>query len=182
MTRPEFLGQFVRLCKGLRYEATEEQTDAWFRKIGHMGASVWSRAIDTLLFDGKTGWLPKMDHVLDVLEREAESQRKAALQQDQYQAAKTYARLHQETNEEDASRVPTPGTALFGAIKAFAEREHVRRLLDQAVGSKNDAEVKRLTRLDDALGVEANRLAASIHDEDAAALVERYEYEVVYAD
>ena len=49
MTRPEFMGQFQRLCTGFSTSFTQEQAEAWFRRIGHVGADVWSESVTTLL-------------------------------------------------------------------------------------------------------------------------------------
>jgi len=77
MTRQEFHGQFVRLCKGFKYEATEEQAEAWYRRIGHVGVEPWSESVTNLLC---ASHFPRdLDAVMKVVEIQAQASRSKAI-------------------------------------------------------------------------------------------------------
>ena len=183
MTPQEFNGPFTVLCRGLDCHPTAEQLSAWFRRIGHISAEVWWWTVDTLLFDGRKGYLPKLDHVLDVIERETDTRRKMAVARDQAKAQNTYARLQAETNPLDQSRIPTPGSPLFACIRAFAGQRDCRRRLARLDGMTEWPDARKAReRLNGFLAQhtrELERWHGELHDEDAARLVREYETEGV---
>ncbi len=182
MTKAEFTSQFDRLCKGLDYQATVEQAEAIYRRIGHVAVSVWAESVTTVLCDGRRGYLPKLEHLLDVIEREAEAQRKAAVTRDQFQAKKTYALLKREIDPEQPDDMPRPGTPLFACIRACAERQwlqgklalkHPRTLLDGR--DPHQAARKRIEEL----SKDIEQWSAGLDDPDAEQLVLKYERQEV---
>jgi hypothetical protein len=181
MTTAEFRGPFGRLCTGLDYQSTPEQLNAWYQRIGHITLSVWSESVTTLLCDGRKGFLPKLEHVLAVVDAEAEQQRKAAVERDKPKAQSALQRLTREANEEDRSRIPTPGTPLFACIKAFASRAEAWRRLAMIKADMKHTELERereRIRIEGFLRqAEADiaKYGPLIHDEDAARLVRKYE-------
>ena len=64
MTKGEFISQYHLLCKGFRYEATEEQTDAWYRKVQQYALQDWADAVSTLLCGAR---FPLLDPALAAL-------------------------------------------------------------------------------------------------------------------
>ena len=178
MTLMEFTGQFRRLCDGFQYEATREQTDAWFRRIGHYALSVWAEAVTTLLC-GK--YYPKLDEALKVLESEADAQRRAAVEQEKSRARKVYTLLTQPVSPQEASRLPMPGTPLFACIKAFAGRAEVWKRLTQLEYDERHTEseqARERVRLQGLLAQyeqDIREYSPLLHDEDAGRLVRQYE-------
>ena len=185
MTPQEFKGPFDLLCRGLECQPTAEQVSAWFRRIGHIGIAVWRNAVDSLLFDGRKGYLPRLEHVLEVVEKEAESVRKATVEQDKFQAKKTYTLLKSPVNPEEQSRIPSPGTPLFACIQAFTGRADAQRRLAVVAKSErlDDRQKERETeRLQAAVLVYDQAIAQYghlLHDDDAARLVRQYETPVM---
>lgn len=181
MTKSEFTGQFDRLCRGLEYAATQDQAEAIFRRVGHVALSVWAEAVTTLLCDGRKGFLPKLEHVLAVLDAEADSQRRIAVEQGKYQAHKTYTLLHEPVNPDEQSRIPTPGTPLFACIKAFAGREDVLRRLARIksetewTDGRKQRERERLAPFLAQYERDIEAFSPLLHDADAARLVQQYE-------
>ncbi len=186
MTKTEFMGQFDRLCRGLAYESTGEQAEAIYRKIALFPLSIWAESVTTLLCDGRNGWLPKLEHMLEVLDREAESQRRAAVLRDRPIAESVLQRLSRETTEEEGGRIPKPGTPLFTCIKAFAGRAQAQFSLDRITQSEklDDEEKARETQRVKAAILEYDReiqqYSPMLHDADAARLVKKYEHGVVH--
>jgi hypothetical protein len=185
MTPQEFKGPFDLLCRGLECQPTQEQVSAWFRRIGHIAMLVWKNTVDDLLFDGRKGYLPRLEHVLEVVEKEAEYVRKAMVERDKFQAKKTYTLLQSPVNPEEQSRIPSPGTPLFACIQAFSGRADAqRRLARVATVEKWDDEQKQreTQRLQAAVLVftqTIDQYSPLLHDEDAAKLVTRYETPVM---
>ncbi len=181
MTKNEFMGQFDRLCRGLDYEATAEQAEAIFRRIGHIGFSVWAESVTTLLCDGRKGFLPKLEHLLDVLDREAESQRKAAIWRDRPVAESVLQKLSRETSEQENGRIPRPGTPLLACIKAFSGRAQAYAIMEQIPQAEKWGEEQKqreMHRLHAAIAEydqEIAQYSPLIHDADAARLVQKYE-------
>lgn len=181
MTPQEFQGPFSVLCRGLDCQPTQEQLSAWYRRIGHIAFAVWKSVVDTLLFDGRKGYLPKLEHVLDVVEREAESHRRVAVEQDKFKARKTYVLLNQPVNPEEQSRLPNPGTPLFACIKAFAGRKQAQVMFEALPRAERWSEAfkqRRAEQLKAAIAEcteDINKLSPLLHDEDAARLVKEYE-------
>lgn len=184
MTRQEFTGQFDRLCRGLEYGPTPEQTEAIYRRIGHVGLSVWAESVTTLLCDGRKGLLPKLDHVLIVVDREAEAQRSAAVRQDKRQAESVFHRLCREVDEAELSRIPTPGTPLFACIRAFSSRENATKRMSSLSKDTRHSDFwkeQERVRLDGFLQQAEQDIAQysqMLDDEDAAKLSRRYESNV----
>lgn len=181
MTVQEFTGPFQLLCRGLECQPTSEQLGAWFRRIGHIHVEVWKWTVDSLLFDGRRGYLPKLEHVLEVVERERENHRRALVEQDKQRAKKTYTLLSQPVNPDEQSRMPTPGTPLFACIRAFAGREDVLRRLAALKLDQHKSEAEK-TRERERLGIflaqyekDIETYSPLIHDDDAARLVRKYE-------
>lgn len=181
MTKTEFMGQFERLCRGLAYESTGEQAEAIYRKITLFPLSIWAESVTTLLCDGRKGYLPKLEHVLEVLDREAESQRKAAVLRDRPVAESVLQRLSRETQEEEGGRIPSPGTPLFTCIKAFAGRGQAVLRLDMITRSEHlsDEEKNRdMQKLKVSIREydrEIQDFSPLLQDADAARLVRTYE-------
>lgn len=185
MTPHEFQGPFAVLCRGLELQATSEQLGAWYRRIGHIPLKVWASVVDSLLFDGRKGYLPKLEHVLDVVEREAESHRRIAVEQDKFKAKKTYVLLQQPVDPAEESRIPGPGTPLRACIKAFAGRRQAQTMLaalplaerwSDAVKDRRAAELQAAIA---AYTKEIDELSPLLHVEDAGRLVKEYETVVV---
>ena len=181
MTPHEFQGPFGLLCRGLEVQATSEQLGAWYRLIGHITLKVWGSVVDSLLFDGRKGYLPKLDHVLDVVERESDSFRRIAVEQDKFKAKKAYALLSQPVNPEEQSRIPRPGTPLFGCLKAFAGRKQAQKMLESLPKAErwSDSFKQRLAEqfkvaIDECTN-DIENLSKLLHDDDAARLVQEYE-------
>jgi len=171
MTKNEFNGQFLRLCRGFKFEATDEQAEAWFRRVGHVALSVWAESVTNLLCADR---FPRdLDRVLTVVEIQAQAARAKAVQRDKPIAARAAEQIEQ--GEYGAQ------SQLFQVIKAFAGREQVRRY--QALVTKNEdmpATTKRLELV--RLRTEEARLEAVIRDglpaitnEEALQLMRRYE-------
>lgn len=117
MTRPEFMGQFTRLCSGFRYESTPEQSEAWFRRVGHVGLDVWSESVTNLLCAER---FPRdLDRVLAVVEIQVQACRARAILRDKPRASIAVERLGTVESGIDPN--------LFQAIKCFAGRQQIRR-------------------------------------------------------
>jgi len=181
MTKLEFTGQFDRLCHGLKYDATSEQAEAIYRRIGQVSLSVWAESVTTLLCDGRSGYLPKLEHVLTVLEQEGERQRKAQNERDRFTAQKVYKQLNQPVNTTAISHSPTPETPLFACIKAFAGRADCLRRLQELSHVEKWSEQDRARereRLSAFLAQHEQdiaRYSPLLDDVDAARLVQKYE-------
>lgn len=181
MTKVEFSGQFDRLCRGLDYSATQEQTEAIYRRIGHIALSVWAESVTTLLCDGRKGFLPKLEHVLAVIDQEADAQRKAAVARDRPRAQSVLEQLSQQASDEQNARIPRPGTPLSACIKAFAGRQQAQAMLASlslretwSEGRKQQERQRlkaKIARCDDDIA----RYSPLLNDADAAELVRRYE-------
>ncbi|WP_413937157.1 hypothetical protein [Nitrospira sp. BLG_1] len=184
MTKTEFIGQFDRLCRGLEYTATPEQTEAIYRRIGNVGLSVWAESVTTLLCDGRKGLLPKLEHVLTVVDHEAEAQRRAAVQRDKRKSDSVFHRLCREVDEAELSRIPMPGTPLFACIQAFSSRENAAKkmlILSEDARHSDAWKEQERVRLDGFLRQAEQDIAQysqMLDDEDAAKLSRRYESNV----
>lgn len=181
MTKQEFTGQFDRLCKGLDYASTPEQTEAIFRRIGHIGLSVWAESVTTLLCDGRKGYLPKLEHVLSVVDAEAEHQRKAAVERDKPRAASVLERLIREASDEHTACIPRPGTPLFACIRAYASRTDCLARIARIEHHKLWSEARKTQEHERLSGYLAQaerdieQYSPLLSDEEAAQVVERYE-------
>ncbi len=184
MTPQEFNGPFSLLCRGLEIQPSQEQVSAWFRKVGHVSCAVWPRVVDSLLFDGRKGLFPKLDHVLDVAEREAEAQRKVSVEQDKYKARKAYTLLQQPMDPSEQTRMPSPGSPLFTCIKAYAGRKHCLNAIatlpsaERMTEPRRDRELERYRLAVKEYDQEIAALSPLLHDEDAVRVVREYETEV----
>lgn len=184
MTRQEFTGQFDRLCRGLDYQASAEQAEAMYRRVGHVAMSVWAESVTSLLCDGRKGFLPKLEHVLSVVEQEAESQRRVAVEQDKFKARKTYVLLHQPVNPDEQTRIPSPGSPLFTCIKAYAGRKQCLKAIaalpsaERMTDPQRERELARYRQAIQEYDREIAELSPLLHEEDAGRLVKEYETEV----
>jgi len=171
MTKPEFMGQFDRLCRGFKYEATGEQAEAWFRRIGHALVEDWSEAVTTLLCAPR---FPLLDPVLAALEAAGAHRKRQQIERDKKPASILY-RLVQEGQ---ASSHLSP--LLFQAIKAFAGRDQVRHYLS-VVERNQDLEPLEREEQETQLRREEVRLSGILNEsvpkltnEDLSVFVERY--------
>lgn len=171
MTRVEFQGQFVRLCNGFKYDATMEQTDAWFRRVGHVGLEPWAESVTNLLCADR---FPRdLDAVLKVVDLQAQACRARAILRDKPKAARIHAQLGTAEHGID----PT----LFSVIKAYAGRELVRHYQQLVIANDELGPTQKRLELT-LLRTEEARLMAEIRaglpavsNEDALRLMERYE-------
>lgn len=182
MTRSEFSPQYARLCNGLEYQATTDQAEAMFRRIGHVSFSVWEEVVTTLLCDGRKGYLPKLEHVMTVLDEEGERQRKAATVRDRSAAGRLFGKLSQDVIEACAkmsSSWPTPGTPLFACILAYGRRQEAARryalVPEQWTEKRKNEERAYCGRIMAQAELDITRYSPLVSDEDAAKLVQRYE-------
>jgi len=175
MTRPEFMGQFDRLCRGFSYTATPEQSEAWFRRIGHAVVQDWSEAVTTLLCAPR---FPLLDPVLAALESAGTHRRRLAVERDK-QPASMLARLAQE-----GGRGCPFSKDLFACIKAFAGREQVRHYLAIVNGKEEmdpgerTRELKRLAQEEARLSAILTDLVPKLSDEELSDFIEHYGHAV----
>jgi len=171
MTRPEFMGQFDRLCKGFRYDSTQEQSEAWFRKIGHVDVQDWAEAVNTLLCSPR---FPLLDPVLAAIDEAGNHRRRMSVEREK-RSAVGLARLAQE-----GGRGCPLSPELFAAIKAHAGREQVRHYIALV---EQDEKLEPLEKRDELhrLKAEAHRLTAilcemlpKLHEEELAEFMARY--------
>lgn len=179
MLKHDFVIEFERLCKGFRYNPTTVQVEAWFERVGRTAPAVWREAVTALLCHK---YFPKLEDILDAIEREAERSRKSTVLQDQIEAARTVAQLQREPQkDEDLSRVPTPGTPLFNCIQTLARRNHVRIQLVWVERHQSSPEAKILLERDHLLELEMRltqdvvQLSKRIHPDDLRRLLKKYE-------
>lgn len=166
MTRPEFMSQFDRLCKGFRYDATPEQSEAWFKRIGHGHPADWREAVDVLLCAPR---FPLLDPVLAALEQAQGQRKRLAVTRDKPQAESVFERLRR---GEGAKLSPT----LFAAIKAFAGREQVRRYLALERGreERREQELVRLAKEEARLTRELADLVPQLDEHELSDFVGHY--------
>lgn len=74
MTRDEFTRAYERLCRGHKFEATEERAEAAFRAIRHWSGHAWENAVDGLLLEPR---MPSGDRLLGAVEAAADRLRRA---------------------------------------------------------------------------------------------------------
>lgn len=171
MTKPEFMGQFDRLCRGFKYEATGEQAEAWFRRIGHVLVADWSEAVTTLLCAPR---FPLLDPVLAALDAAEAHRKRQRIEQDKKPAA-ILARLAQE-----GGRGCPLSPELFASIKAFTGRDQVRHYL-KIVNEDEDLEVAerarevaRLTHEEARLSAILTEMVPRLSNEELSDFVEQY--------
>jgi hypothetical protein len=177
MTKNEFQGQFIRLCRGFKYDATDEQTEAWFRRIGHIGVEPWAESVTNLLC---ASHFPRdLDRVLQEVEKQAQACRAKAILRDRPVADRVHARLG--TAESGI------GPNLFQAIKCFAGHDQVRKYLT-LLAKNEDMDPQRKQREFDRLTIEEARLTKEImtvlpvlEPGDIIRLLDKYESEPVRA-
>lgn len=173
MTKPEFTGQFERLCAGFRYESTAEQADAWFRRVGHIGLTVWAESVTNLLCADR---FPRdLDRVLVVVELQAQASRAKTVQRDKSTAARVHAAL------ERGAGLPGMAAVPFEIVKAFAGREQVQKYQARVLANDDGDPTRRRLELA-RLHTEEARLneiirhgMPSLSNEDGQCLMERYE-------
>lgn len=171
MTRPEFMGQFQRLCTGFTFAFTPEQAEAWFRRVGHVALSVWAESVTNLLCAER---FPRdLDRVLAVVDLQAQAARSKAIQRDKSTAARVEAQLGSAESGID----PT----LFQVIKAFAGREQVRKYQARVIADDDLAptpkrlELARLRTEEARLDAVIQQGVPSLTNEDAYRLMMQYE-------
>ena len=171
MTRPEFMGQFDRLCVGFRYSATQEQSEAWFRKIGHHALADWAEAVSTLLCAPR---FPLLDPVLAALDEAAQHRRKVEIDRNRRQDSRL---AH--TAQFGGGGNPLSPT-LMAAIKAHSERELIRHWIDQAQHSprlepmEREAELKQLRAREQGLTDELCRVVPKLAQDELSDFMARY--------
>lgn len=171
MTRTEFQGQFVRLCKGFKYDATDEQTEAWYRRLSHLHLEVWAESVTNLLCADR---FPRdLDRVLLVVDTQAQAARSKAILRDRH----TAARVESQLGSADSGMDPT----LFQVIKAYAGREQVQRMAVRVIAdeamppTKKRLELVRLRTEETRLNAVIQQGIPSLSNEDAFRLMERFE-------
>lgn len=171
MTRPEFMGQFQRLCTGFKFEFTPEQAEAWYRRVGHVALSVWAESVTNLLCAER---FPRdLDRVLAVVDLQAQAARSKAIQRDKSTAARVEAQLGSAESGID----PT----LFQVIKAFAGREQVRKyqrlvtLNEEMPATTKRLELVRLRTEEARLDAVIQHGLPALTNEDAYRLMMQYE-------
>ena len=171
MTRSEFLGQFTRLCVGFRFDATPEQTEAWFRRIGHVWLEPWAESVTNLLC---ASHFPRdLDRVLQEVDKQMQACRAKAIMRDRPIAERVQVRLGTAETGIDPN--------LFQAIKCLSGRKQVRHY--QALLAKNEdmdphwkeRESVRLTTEEARLNTEIFRLMPSLEVGDVRRLLDQYE-------
>lgn len=171
MTKSEFMGQFDRLCRGFKFDASSEQADAWFRRVGHVGLEPWAESVTNLLCADR---FPRdLDAVLKVVDLQAQACRARAILRDKPKAARVHAQLGTAESGIDP--------ALFQALKCYAGCELVRHY-QQLVIANDDLEptpkrleLSRLRTEEARLMAEIRAGLSSVSNEDARLLMERYE-------
>jgi hypothetical protein len=171
MNRGEFVGQFTRLCQGFKFEVTDEQTEAWFRRMGHVGIEPWAESVTTLLCAER---FPRdLDRVLAVVDLQVRACQAKAILRDRPIADRVSA------------QIGTVGSGiaphLFQAIKCCAGRAQVRR--NRVNWTKNEEMEPRvkevsLTRCDKdeaRLTQDIIRLMPALPAQDIRRLMEQYE-------
>lgn len=156
MTKGEFISQFHVLCKGFRFEATEQQTEAWYRKVQHHALVDWTEAVSTLLCGPR---FPLLDPAMAALDQARDHRKRTEQWKDKKDAEQMTTRL-------TAGDVPTLSPELFATIKTFCARMQVRRyqmqvaanVREQLTPAQRTAELQRLQQEDARLTAEYERL------------------------
>lgn len=172
MTKGEFISQFHVLCKGFRFEATDQQTDAWYRKVQHHALVDWTEAVSTLLCGPR---FPLLDPAMAALDNARDHRKRMDQWKDKKEAETVTARL-------DASQVPMLSPELFATIKVFSSRVQVRRYQMQVAANVRDtltpaqrtAELQRLQQEDARLTAEYERLMQHLPKAEADLFTVQY--------
>lgn len=172
MTKGEFISQFHVLCKGFRFEATDQQTDAWYRKVQHHALVDWTEAVSTLLCGPR---FPLLDPVLAALDHARDHRKRIDQWKDKKESEQVTTRL-------DAGEVPGLSPELFLTIKVFASRMQVRRyqmqvaanVREQLTPAQREAELKRLQQEDARLTAEYQRLMPMLSKAEADQFTVQY--------
>ena len=175
MTEREFAVQFHLLCKGFRFEATVEQTNAWFRKAQIYALEDWTEAVSTLLCGTR---FPRLDDALEALERARESRKRATVWKDRKSAEQTVTALQR---GQDTRLSPE----LWACIRVFARRQQVRHFLmitasnayDRYDPAQRARELAALQADDRKLTADYERLLPTLSHEDLTAFMARYGHE-----
>ena len=176
MTKGEFISQFHLLCKGFRYEATAEQTDAWYRKVQQHDLQDWTDAVSTLLCGAR---FPLLDPALAALDAAREHRTRVAVWKDKKDAERVTQRL-----ERGEGTALSPD--LFATIRTFSARQQVRHALMQVAGNVGDRwegerrerELARLREEEARLTEEYERLIMRLPQAEAASFSLRYGREI----
>ena len=172
MTKGEFITQFHLLCKGFRYEATAEQTDAWYRKVQHHALEDWTEAVSTLLCGPR---FPLLDPAMAALDNAREHRKRIGMWKEKKEAQRVTEGLQ-----------VGDGTALspelFLTIKVFSSRMQVRRYLMQVAANVRETltpaqrtlELQRLQQEDARLTAEYERLMPMLSQAEADLFTVQY--------
>lgn len=172
MTKGEFITQFHLLCKGFRYEATAEQTDAWYRKVQHHAVDDWTEAVGTLLCGPR---FPSLDPAMAALDNAREHRKRISQWKDKKEAEQVATRL-------DAGQVPQLSPELFQVIKIFSARQQVRRSQMQVAANVREsltpaqrtAELQRLQHEDARLTSEYEQLLPRLSQTEVNLFMQQY--------
>lgn len=173
MTKREFIGQFERLCKGFKHDATDEQTEAWYQRLQSWDAGDWSEAVTTLLCAPR---YPYLDAVLEALDQALAHRRARQLQCERKQAERIYAEIQA---KEDGPLSRT----LFDAIKVFSGRRQVQWLLvllledkqhRELTDEERKREIARLRQEEQRLTTELAGLLPALNNEELGQFVAHY--------
>ena len=172
MTKGEFISQFHVLCKGFRFEATDQQTDAWYRKVQHHALIDWTDAVSTLLCGPR---FPLLDPVMAALDHARDHRKRMEMWKDKKEAETA-------TNRLTAGQVPLLSPELFATIKAFSSRMQVRRyqmqvaanLREMLTPAQRTAELQRLQQEDARLTAEYERLMQHLSQAEADQFTVQY--------
>lgn len=172
MTKGEFISQFHVLCKGFRFEASAEQTDAWYRKVQHHALEDWTDAVATLLCGPR---FPLLDPALDALDRARDHRKRISQWKDKKEAETATMRI-------DRGTVPLLSPELFATIRVFSSRMQVRRYQMQVAANVRETltpaqrtlELQRLQQEDARLTAEYERLMQSLSQADVDLFTVQY--------
>lgn len=172
MTKGEFISQFHVLCKGFRFEASAEQTDAWYRKVQHHALEDWTEAVSTLLCGPR---FPLLDPAMAALDNAREHRKRIGMWKEKKEAQRVTEGLQ-----------VGDGTALspelFLTIKVFSSRMQVRRYLMQVAANVRETltpaqrtlELQRLQQEDARLTAEYERLMPMLSQAEADLFTVQY--------
>jgi hypothetical protein len=74
LNRAEFTPSYERLCRGHRFETTEERAEATYRAIQHWPAVAWDEAVDVLLVDPR---MPDRNRLIAAVDAADDRRRRA---------------------------------------------------------------------------------------------------------
>lgn len=172
MTKGEFTTVFHRLCKGLKFAPTVEQADAWYAKVLRYTSADWEATVETCLCAER---FPRIEHVLDELDRRDEQRRRASVWKDRQAADRAATAC-------TSGRPDALSPELFQTITVLTARHTVRRLMLAVAANvraqrspvQRETELARLRAEDARLTAEYGRLLVALPQGDADLFVTRY--------